>query len=353
MIILGAGASRADGAPLQKELFPSYFSEYRARPVETGLAERLSHFFDTFFGRADDVYPTFEEALGVLDLALLRGESFRGLPNTSTKPQIQQTRDDLTLLMARVIDWRLEERNRYHRALVSRLDREGRLRRTCFISLNYDILIDNALIEIYPRHDIDYGVDFTNFHVARRRAPRTEVTPGGVDQPWRPPRRTKAVSLLKLHGSLNWLYCPACVQLSLTPKVKGALVDKPEPCRTCSTDMVPIVIPPTFFKVMSNFYLQQVWHAAEEVLANAKRLYFCGYSFPDADMHVKYLLKRAEVNRSDSRFEIFVANECVDKRQEERNAEERRFRRYFCDGARVHYKKVSFETFATTGYVGE
>ena len=47
---------------------------------------------------------------------------------------------------------------------------------------------------------------------------------------------------------------------------------------------------------MSNRYLQEIWYKSEKALKEAKNIYFCGYSFPDADIHIKYLLKRAEIN---------------------------------------------------------
>ena len=41
---------------------------------------------------------------------------------------------------------------------------EGYLRETAFISLNYDIIIDNVLTELHPDFHLDYGVDFVNFY---------------------------------------------------------------------------------------------------------------------------------------------------------------------------------------------
>ncbi len=67
-------------------------------------------------------------------------------------------------------------------------------------------------------------------------------------------------------------------------------------CRKCGSLTTPIIIPPTYFKVLSNIFLQEVWHRAETVLSNCRTWVFCGYSFPDADMHVKYMLKRVQVN---------------------------------------------------------
>jgi hypothetical protein len=48
---------------------------------------------------------------------------------------------------------------------------------------------------------------------------------------------------------------------------------------------------------MSNFHLQTIWRSAEQDLAAAKQIVFCGYSLPDADLHLKYLFKRVEMKR--------------------------------------------------------
>ena len=41
-----------------------------------------------------------------------------------------------------------------------------------------------------------------------------------------------------------------------------------------------------------------------------KNIFFCGYSLPDADIQIKYLLKRAQINR-DSDLHVFVANRAI------------------------------------------
>ena len=113
--------------------------------------------------------------------------------------------------------------------------------------------------------------------------------------------------LLKIHGSLNWLYCPVCNHIKLTPKEERAIKAfyDIEKCEECKTPMEPVIIPPTFYKEMSNPFIQQIFLKADKVLRNAKRIFICGYSFPDADLHVKYLLKRAEQFRGETP-EIYI-----------------------------------------------
>lgn len=67
-------------------------------------------------------------------------------------------------------------------------------------------------------------------------------------------------------------------------------------CCVCRAAQRSVIVPPTYYKDMSNPYLQRVYELTEQELLSAKEIIFCGYSFPDADMHIKYLLKRSEQN---------------------------------------------------------
>jgi len=350
VVVLGAGASKADGAPLQSELLRGYFESYQHRPEGEMFHDRdreLATYFDLLWGIDVDhgdmkreSFPTFEEALGLLELAHARGEFFKGFSGLDQQTtRGQELRSHLTALIALFLEERLRQTQVHHRALVASLQRAGVLARTVFLSLNYDILIDNAIEHHSAEQGThalsDYGVEFAS--VPHR---------GGAAFP-------RASLLLKLHGSLNWLFCPTCNGLWLFPHHKVAAGVPGGPaytvCPACHEPRVPIIIPPTFFKVMSNFYLQQIWKRAEDELKQADRIVFCGYSFPDADMHFKYLLKRAEVNRSDDcPLEVYVVNRPPERSEEEHKAAEERSRyeRFFRRKDLVHWTRLSFEQFA-------
>ena len=70
-IFLGAGASKAEGAPLQGELFKEYFSSPLYRGVRSVMNSELTTFFWEMFhidvkrkDLTNDMFPTFEEVLG-------------------------------------------------------------------------------------------------------------------------------------------------------------------------------------------------------------------------------------------------------------------------------------------------
>jgi hypothetical protein len=51
---------------------------------------------------------------------------------------------------------------------------------------------------------------------------------------------------------------------------------------------------------LNNAFLSAIWNRTDVALCKIKHIIFCGYSFPDADLHIKYLLKRVQTNRNDT-----------------------------------------------------
>lgn len=347
-IFLGAGASKAEGAPLQGELFKEYFSSNLFLDSYDEMDSQLETFFLMMFGLnvrdsflRDQDYPTFEEVLGLTDLAILRKESFKhfDIENRATNSgRLRFISQYLVFLVARVLDAKLHEQNNLHRSLIRELYQHDTLRNTVFVSTNYDILVDNALTELYDEGiDLDYGIDFRNFEQSGN---------------WRRPRRSKAVGLFKPHGSLNWLFCPTCNQIEITPEEKGVVTRlisdfKNSPCPSCNSIFIPLIVPPTFYKDLNNVYLSSIWNKTDIALRKVDHIIFCGYSFPDADIHIKYLLKRAQTNRS-SPLKFSVVNHFPQKQPSQCEEEEQRFKRFL--GANVDYTNMSFEDFAANPF---
>lgn len=109
----------------------------------------------------------------------------------------------------------------------------------------------------------------------------------------------------------------------------------------------PIIIPPTYYKDLSNVYLAVVWNRSSRALRECVHLVFCGYSLPDADMHIKYLVKAAQMNRkpTSERLQITVVNSYPGKSPEQHEAELQRYRRYFGYDV-VRDSGLSFQDFA-------
>lgn len=340
-VFLGGGASAAEGAPVQNMLFKKYFKSLRTESNYSDckrVSELSSYFKEIFFIDVlhDDLdaiqFPTFEEAIGLLDLAVRKRQSFKDfdLENLAQScNRIGFIRQYLVLLMAEVLEDKTSVVKGLHRTLVERLKANGLLTDMVFISTNYDILIDQALAS---RDDIalDYGVDFINYS-----------SPAYSSDNHKP-----IVQLYKVHGSLNWSYCPTCSSLKLIKCQQGIFKMLTDPaqarCRRCQSIETPVIVPPTFFKDMSNSFLNIVWHKTETSLRDIGHLIFCGYSFPDADMHIKYLLKRIQTNRTD-RLKITVINNYPGKKTEKSMEEEERYMRFL--GTHIYFANKTLEEF--------
>lgn len=346
---LGAGASKSCGAPLQGELFRDYFmlrqekhKKGKKDPYEDNIEEEIAGFFSYMFGinvfldKLDEVnFPTFEEVLGVIDLALIRKQSFKRVNDIqndfNSANRLEICRGYLKELMGSLLYDKLSGKTNNHKYLINKLKESGELSECIFLSTNYDILIDNALADlavgVKPAYAPYYGFDFTNYEIEQN---------------------TRRVPLYKLHGSLNWLYCPTCESMFLTMYEKGAIrLIRPDQnkehiyCPDCNTLREFVIIPPTYFKDYNNFFLNEVWYKAEQDLRGVEKIFFCGYSFPDADMQIKYLLKRIETNRNGQPLQVYVANGYPKKSLEEKSLERRRYDRFFIQN--VNYLEEDFD----------
>ncbi|MFW9803134.1 MAG: hypothetical protein ACFFFC_10805 [Candidatus Thorarchaeota archaeon] len=308
-IILGAGASSADGASMK--LLDAYLDLQPTRnPIIQELEERrprVRSILEQLF--PGNSIPQFEELLSVIELAIQRRETFRGyggelslFVENRDERDLRLAHEDLVLSIAEVLARKIG-RNQYHKMFVQTLHDNGDLNNVVFLTTNYDILLDNSLTHILspsirnitiPNYGMNYEVDWVG-QFCRSRIP-----------------------LFKLHGSLNWLYCPRCIKIDLKPYSKSGYMPSYQtvPC-SCGQNRLPVIIPPTPLKDINNPYLLQVWTSAEQELKSVDRFVFCGYSLPQADLQVKYLLKRAQINRENGRqpIEVFVMNNQFKKRK--------------------------------------
>src|SRR5271170_1395005 len=149
-IFLGAGASKAEGAPLQGELFREYFSSELFTNSHDEMDRELATFFllmfqiDVDHGDIPNIqFPTFEEVLGLTDLAIMRKESFRNFDTENRATNSGRLRfiaQYLVFLVAKVLEVKLRGNATLHRQLVEALRTANRLKNVVFVSTNYDIL---------------------------------------------------------------------------------------------------------------------------------------------------------------------------------------------------------------------
>jgi hypothetical protein len=292
VVIFGAGATCACGGPLTNEILPDAFKptvrpeierEYYIDLLDQFLIENF-HVPSRAEDRTETDYPALPLLLSLVDKAIDRNQTMG--PNWSVD-KLRQVRRALQYMVFALLEYKLRRlKKAYYGDLLKALD-PNRINPPTIISLNYDIIIDNAMVQHYERLP-DYGCDIAT--------ERYQALP-------------RFGSLFKIHGSLNWSYCPNCDRLDLGVSKSGSTYKMLEelyqvnplearyschgfPCPHCTTFVEPILITPTQLKDYRNPHVSQVWVGAEQALRRAQRVFIVGYSLPDDDLDVIYLLKR-------------------------------------------------------------
>ncbi|MCP4076280.1 MAG: hypothetical protein GY744_08855 [Gammaproteobacteria bacterium] len=309
VVIFGAGATKACGGPLTNEiLFRGFTNEYQI-DREDFLGILNSFLTDNFFSSVPETYPSLPLLISFLDTAIDRNHALNA---EWGRDKLIKAREALDYVIFAVLEHDLKRlQNNYYLKFYQNLyGHSGRLPVT--ISLNYDIIADNAISRWndengnYDKPFPDYMCDIaTDFYKQKKGEGR----------------------LLKLHGSLNWLYCPSCNRMDVGISKSGRhfakvldelyqevsleqmLTCHGRPCRGCGAEVQPVMISPTYFKDYRNPHISRIWYEADQVLRKAERVIFIGYSLPDDDLDVLYLLKRGLSHLSDNQIHVVEYDE--------------------------------------------
>jgi len=300
---LGAGATRADhpNAPLGDELLHQILSDQERDPV---LLSFLEDVYPSEVLRQDadaTARPRLDDVFTLID-APLSGRS--PAPGTRSSLDLLNVRWRLVAAIGRILKAAFHDiQSPIAPAFAAKLSGTP----ATIISTNYDLVMDNALF-VASRPNLNYGFS-VRARVRRGAVPglptRAEEARYFVACPEDPLIRTGQIPLLKLHGSLNWLYCPRCDELDVFPGVKVAveILDSPATGRCamlhCTGRYEPILVGPSLEQRYSNRILQETWARAEASLTHAETLTIVGYSMPSADYLIRAMLTRQFSRRSD------------------------------------------------------
>lgn len=329
VFIFGAGASRAEFAPVTSELMPKAFATFKGDKRISHLKNFIKDVYSTDFRDFDSV-PSFEDVLGLLDTALQRQECFSKKWNRAEIPKL---REHLMYAVCKILHEQLRTRGTIHRAFMENLvnHRSFASDKYYFLSLNYDLLLDNAIADQRTNRDLDldYGIDFRN-----------------SDVDWFRPRKEHSILLLKLHGSLNWIWCPTCnsVKVGRGKKIVLEIWTEFTECENDCTLQEPLIILPAWFKSYDNPHISAIWLRAEKTLREAERVFFVGCSLRESDSRVRYLLKKSLFRPDGPNVTVVV----VDKRRDRKDkAEEERLKNaYKTLFGKIDYQPIGFEQFA-------
>jgi hypothetical protein len=325
--IFGAGASTAEGdMPTNEGLLKAALG---SSDLDGSIRENIREFLDeTHHGRAFS--PTFEEVFTTIDLSLTEAKYFRGW----SKSKLDGVRSDLVKAAVHVLASRSTTPALVHDKFVKNLFEDDGVswKNTSFLSFNYDIMLDGTLIarrELVG--DVDYGCYFRSFDVNYKDDRRE----------WEPADSKRQLFLLKLHGSLNWTWCPICSFMVIFPEENVALtaIRNKETCTRCKGKLEPLIIPPAWVKYYTNPDIVNIWEIGWFLLSQAKSVVFIGYSLPDPDIQFRFMMRRA-LSQSGTKPKVIVIS---NHKGTNENATYVRYRRFF---GKVDWRSTGFEDFA-------
>ncbi len=317
LVIAGAGFSHNVGLPLATGFTRKLLD---VRPLKSDgpsaiLVEAIRSFVDHVFGGginlSSDQWPQLEDLFTTIDLAANTGHN---LGTEYSASDLRTVRRALIVRLIRMLSIAFRKRRKAPDEPYSRVVELLENIQTAsvgFLSMNWDTVIEELIIEKQGAHLVDYGcgaiaAEFVKGSVRLRRG--------------RPP--ANSVTVLKPHGSVNWMYCDACSRLFWFPPssaeqianrlfresdgiVVERLIDRrPKPpiraavCPGCNADALGTRFATFSYRKALEFPMHQAtWSRTEELLREAKTWVFIGYSMPAADYEFKHLLKRVQLSR--------------------------------------------------------
>ncbi len=307
IFFLGAGFSKAAGAPLQGEIVNKvlvYNGYNYNNPIEN-FRDRINSFLHDAF-HLNDLQKRFfnlEDFFTPIDKCISERVSFRGYSTA----YLQQIRNEMSTLISIVIDNELSNFNGdtgfldvFSNYILENSKRSAGKNKCSIITTNWDILLDRRIFERLSGlgSTIDYGTHVVGIGTGRNN----QIIPAMTALS----RGKFSVKLYKIHGSLNWLKCPACDRLFVDPRLKVGILENELAinCRFCEVQFTmpnnidggfslqPQIIYPTFLKELSTSHFSNIWNNVSRDLSEAKRIVFIGYSFQQADFEIRQLLAR-------------------------------------------------------------
>ena len=289
--VLGAGFSHnfnRDTFPLVRDFLKTAKDLFRYLPEQQhrDLAYVIAKYFN------DPLYPDIEKVLSFLSAAPLDHRTMRS-------EHREVLYDELVEIIVGVLSdaSKSEAESKDIKEIYERFAVHLSSIETTVITFNYDLLIDNLLMKTEDWHRYDgYGVNVPLVDDAMP-TPRHAF----MRQPT-PEMKLSKVTLLKLHGSINW-GSPTILEgksdaVYQLPVGEGVSMDD----FAVQTDLgspftmyfKPVIIPPILDKTfwLGNPTFRVLWNMAMEAIDDADTVTFIGYSLPVTDFMAEFMFRQ-------------------------------------------------------------
>lgn len=158
------------------------------------------------------------------------------------------------------------------------------------ITLNYDLILEDLLYKNTPQEYQDANKNFSIFYKIpiTNLQNRIPVSYGGYASFNTDFDRAQMPEIIKLHGSINWLYSG----LSMSDPVYSETGDEADYLKS---GLINFIVPPVLDKQSqyNNVIIKSLWTKAFNAIENARNIYIYGFSFPQTDYSIRFLFQSA------------------------------------------------------------
>lgn len=296
VVILGAGFSKNSGMPLLSEI-PELIVKYPDNSeFEYGISRVIKQFLKDVFGyTGGENIPGIDDILNSIDICSRTGHHLG----------IEYSPEHL-LAIRRFLVYRIfmifHENYCYCEDAVRLIEAfHDRYQDLSYVVLNWDCVLEKYIRQVKPNARINY---------CNNGKFLDSVDKNGFEED---------IKLLKVHGSVNWLYCDNCRVLvndlyervkaikkagfrksdfelfDEFQKVKGMdEIMEAEECCVCKDRLSSHIASLSYRKSFRENSYANIWSEAEDVLSNSDKWIFIGYSMPQSDYEFKHILKLSQ-----------------------------------------------------------
>ncbi len=307
---MGAGATRGAfhgtfspriSPPLNTDYFNilSKFVKTSDGKKDINAYKRLVAFIEDEVGTKGIEYPTMEQVFNVLFISKDLPQIFhKGRGRKRGVGFRQEVRDFLTLLVKvfRFIQEHGKPRdNLKHYELLTKILRSDDV----VVSLNYDTMIDNALVNAgwNPQRGYSFSVN---------------VKYGDITRPKQFAIELRNVHLIKPHGSFNWFAKGSFAKLETVlekrPVSQIKISKLPSLYESRAKKLVRFFIPPLYTKFFKNKFWNKLWVQTYKAARNADRVVIIGCSLITTDFHLRAILSKALTDKKGHYKEIIIVD---------------------------------------------
>lgn len=191
---------------------------------------------------------------------------------------------------------------KYHEMLFEKLDKKN----DTVLTLNYDCVFEQSIYNMggEPKNPFSFlGRSLRLFGYRHYTIVHTEI----FDR-----SEYKEGFYIKLHGSVDWLYCPNAICMNHQSFEIYPFWDEErhrrqpgEPCDICGSPLQRVIVMPTMKKTFDNYpKLGFLWETAFRKLKESEKLILIGTSLAVSDYYLTWLIREASVGKEDFKVEV-------------------------------------------------